>query len=227
MRKDVSGKLVLKWVSRWSLMMMLYRDSRPRCQVDPVIASCLPLERTNFCLRPSCPTTDRPKCQVVPVIASCLPHERATLLDFKSVWQQSGLELIKLFSCSTQLGMKFILLKNVKMPTIVGILTFLSRIHTTSSCLRAGKMPHFFTFYLLSSWHFMLNLVEQEKIIYPWGLMRVPIFALLEAELSNNSQLFKSWNSLSDIKLVQQQSSVLIMVKPWEEWHWSDCMLSY
>ena len=112
-----------------------------------------------------CPTTDRPRCQVVQVIASCLPHERATLLDFESVWQQSGLELIKLFSCSTQLGMKFILLINVKMPTIVGILTFLSRIHTTSSCLRAGKMPHFFTFYLLSSWSFVLNWVEQEKII--------------------------------------------------------------
>ena len=36
---------------------------------------------------------------------------------------------IKLFSCSTQLSLKFILLINVKMPTIVGILTFMSRIH--------------------------------------------------------------------------------------------------
>ena len=39
-----------------------------------------------------------------------------------------GLKVIKLFSCSTQLGMKFILLINVKMPTVVGILTFISRI---------------------------------------------------------------------------------------------------
>ena len=39
---------------------------------------------------------------------------------------QSGPEVIKLFSCSTQLSMKFFLLINVKMPTIVGILTFLS-----------------------------------------------------------------------------------------------------
>ena len=31
------------------------------------------------------------------------------------------------FSCSTQLCMKFFLLINVKMPTIVGILTFMSR----------------------------------------------------------------------------------------------------
>ena len=38
-----------------------------------------------------------------------------------------GPEVIKLFSCSTQLSLKFLLLINVKMPTIVGILTFISR----------------------------------------------------------------------------------------------------
>ena len=37
--------------------------------------------------------------------------------------------LIKLFSCSAQLRLKFILLINVKMPTIVGILTFMSRMN--------------------------------------------------------------------------------------------------
>ena len=37
-----------------------------------------------------------------------------------------GSELIKLFSCSTQFSMKFFLLINVKVPTIVGILTFKS-----------------------------------------------------------------------------------------------------
>ena len=41
----------------------------------------------------------------------------------------SGPEVIKLFSCSAQLRLKFILLINVKMPTIVGILTFISRIN--------------------------------------------------------------------------------------------------
>ena len=35
----------------------------------------------------------------------------------------------KLFSCSTQLSMEFFLLINVIMPTIVGILTFMSRIN--------------------------------------------------------------------------------------------------
>ena len=38
----------------------------------------------------------------------------------------SGPKVIKLFSCSTQLNMKFFMLINVKMPTIVGILTFMS-----------------------------------------------------------------------------------------------------
>ena len=40
-----------------------------------------------------------------------------------------GPEVIKLFSCSAQVSLKFILLINVKMPTIVGILTFMSRIN--------------------------------------------------------------------------------------------------
>ena len=39
---------------------------------------------------------------------------------------QPGPEVIKLFSCSTQLRLKIILLINVK---IVGILTFMSRIN--------------------------------------------------------------------------------------------------
>ena len=38
-----------------------------------------------------------------------------------------GIEVIKLFPCSTQLSMKSFLLINVKMPTIVDILTFMNR----------------------------------------------------------------------------------------------------
>ena len=37
-----------------------------------------------------------------------------------------GPEVIKLFSCSIQLSMTFFLFINVKMPTIIGILTFMS-----------------------------------------------------------------------------------------------------
>ena len=39
---------------------------------------------------------------------------------------EQGPRLLKLFSCSTQLSMKFFLLINVKMSTTVGILTFMS-----------------------------------------------------------------------------------------------------
>ena len=52
-------------------------------------------------------------------------------------WQTSGPEVIKKFACSTQLSKKFILLINVKMPTIVGILIFISMINTTSERLKA------------------------------------------------------------------------------------------
>ena len=41
--------------------------------------------------------------------------------------EEPGPEGMKEMSCSTQLSMKFFLLINVKMPTIVGILTFISR----------------------------------------------------------------------------------------------------
>ena len=48
-----------------------------------------------------------------------------------------GPEVIKLFSYSIQLSTKFILLINVKMPTIVNILTFISMINTTFERLKA------------------------------------------------------------------------------------------
>ena len=53
------------------------------------------------------------------------------------VARKPGPEAIKLFSYSTQLSTKFILLINVKMPTIFGILTFISMINATSERLKA------------------------------------------------------------------------------------------
>ena len=43
---------------------------------------------------------------------------------------RTGPEVIGLFSCLSQLSTKFILLINVKMPTIVGILPFISMKNT-------------------------------------------------------------------------------------------------
>ena len=51
---------------------------------------------------------------------------------------KSGLKVIKVFS--TPLRTKFIMLINVKMPTIVGILTFISMISTPSKSLKARKV---------------------------------------------------------------------------------------
>ena len=63
---------------------------------------------------------------------------------------QSGFEVIKLFSCSTQLSMKFFLLINVKMPTIVGILTFMSRKNSILS-LSEPENAEFLDIFILMS----------------------------------------------------------------------------
>ena len=64
-----------------------------------------------------------------------------------------GSEVIKLFSCSTQLNMNFILLINVKMPTVVGVLTFISRVKDICN-LWASNTGGIFTIYLIENRHF-------------------------------------------------------------------------
>ena len=61
--------------------------------------------------------------------------------------------MIKLFSCSIQLSMEFIMLINVKMPTIDVILTFISMINAKSERLKARN------FFIL--WHY--SFYEQLK----------------------------------------------------------------
>ena len=60
-----------------------------------------------------------------------------------------GTEVIKLFPSSTQLSTKLIMLINVKMPTIVGILTFISMINIPSECFKQDKLVFFQVFYIL------------------------------------------------------------------------------
>ena len=55
------------------------------------------------------------------------PKRQEMYLWVCALSEDSGPEVIKLFSCSTQLNMKFSLLINIKMPTIVGIFIFISR----------------------------------------------------------------------------------------------------
>ena len=56
-----------------------------------------------------------------------------------------GLEAIELFSCSTQLSMKFPPLINAKMPTIIGILT----IRGCKKCILGLSKPENADFYIL------------------------------------------------------------------------------
>ena len=57
----------------------------------------------------------------------------------------SGARGYQTFLCSTQLSMKLIMLINVKMSTIVGILTFISMINAKSESLKARKVFNFFS----------------------------------------------------------------------------------
>ena len=59
-------------------------------------------------------------------------------------------EVIKKFSCSTQLSRNFFLLINVKMPTIVGILTFMSGKNSLLG-LSEPKKAEFLAFFILMS----------------------------------------------------------------------------
>ena len=68
-----------------------------------------------------------------------------------------GPEVIKPFSCSTQLSMKFFLLINVKMPKIVGILTFMSRKNSILG-LSESEKADFFYFYTYEHLQFYAQL---------------------------------------------------------------------
>ena len=88
----------------------------------------------------------------------------------QAVWTRSGIKVIQLFTCSTHLLMKFIMLINVKMPTVVGILTFIGRINITSESFKQEKIiistMYNFTFDGLK---FNAQLIEHEKSLITSG----------------------------------------------------------
>ena len=77
-------------------------------------------------------------------------------------------EVIKLFSISAQLSMKFILLINVKMPTIVGILTFISRINE-ALLIKTWKFHWFWLFQNIWAFKFHAQLSWAWKKFYNLG----------------------------------------------------------
>ena len=69
------------------------------------------------------------------------------------------------FSYSTQLSTKFILLINVKMPTIVGILTFRSMINATAERLKARNFFICRNFSNRCDYHFMSLFLECSGLV--------------------------------------------------------------
>ena len=79
-----------------------------------------------------------------------------------------ALRLKKIVPSSTQMSTKFILLINVKMPIIVGILTFISMINTASERLK----PLIFSFVSSLVFNEQLNELSMEKVVLPRGLTK-------------------------------------------------------
>ena len=67
-------------------------------------------------------------------------------VDHPNYWPRG----YKTFSCSTQLSMNFFLPINVKMPTIVGILTFMSRKNSILGLYESEK-AEFLDIFILKS----------------------------------------------------------------------------
>ena len=61
---------------------------------------------------------------------------------------KAGPEVIKLFSCSTQLSMRFFLLINIEMRTIAGILIFMSGKNSILGLSESKKAEFLDTFIL-------------------------------------------------------------------------------
>ena len=77
-----------------------------------------------------------------------------SLVKFQNI---PGPEVLKLYSCSARLSIKLIMLINVRMPTIVGILIFISMINKISESLKARKVSIFQHFSFMSSCNFELS----------------------------------------------------------------------
>ena len=67
------------------------------------------------------------------------------------MYLKSGPGVIKRFSCSTQLKIKFFLLINVETSTIVGIPTFMSRKSSITGLAESEKTTEFLDIILLMS----------------------------------------------------------------------------
>ena len=82
------------------------------------------------------------------------------LLFCQSTWPRG----YKFVPCSFQLSTKFILLINVKMPSLVGILTFMSMINTSSERLNA------INFFICRYFSFYKQLKFRAQLSWAWNI---------------------------------------------------------
>ena len=76
---------------------------------------------------------------------------------FENLAKDAGPEVIKRFSCSTELSLKFSLLINMKMQTIVGIFIFISREISCSAIFNKIEFVVVTNLRFISMKHFMLS----------------------------------------------------------------------
>ena len=79
--------------------------------------------------------------------------------EWQTVWNQIRPHGFKTFSILNSAEYEIYLLVNVKMPTIVGILTFISIINTTSERFKARNLfiRRYFSFYEQLKFHAQLS----------------------------------------------------------------------
>ena len=90
------------------------------------------------------------------IFANLMPREFKVLANIENTSFKiaSGPEVIKLFSCTTQLSMKFVLLINVKMPTFV----FIFRINNWLWYFKPENSIDFGYFYIYEQFKFHAQL---------------------------------------------------------------------
>ena len=104
--------------------------------------------------------------------------------------------------------MKFSLLINVKIPTIVGILTFISRIYTAFESFNARNI-FFLHFSFMSSgniYHAQLSIIF---ILQPWGLNKVFVVCSLDSHGFKPSSSCTHLGLYSDIAALSHLVAVL------------------
>ena len=97
------------------------------------------------------------KNTLIKQVSEVLISEASVALYNSCSHSKPGPEVIKPFSCSAQLRLKCILLINVKMPTIVGILIFISRINYRLWSSKPANLIYFAILVFMNSVNFMLS----------------------------------------------------------------------